>query len=113
MSAVARGKAIDAQKRKITKIARHNSPLRTTCVATRLDAGHADNALSRRAHATVNCRLLLKEEREFVRNELQKLAGEKIKVTARGQGRASHPTPKAQHSRALPKYPKRCGPVCR
>lgn len=31
--------------------------LRTTCVATMLDAGHAENALPQRARATVNCRV--------------------------------------------------------
>ena len=35
-----------------------NSVLRTTCVATRLDGGHADNALPQTAIATVNCRVL-------------------------------------------------------
>jgi len=34
-----------------------NSVMRTTCVATRLQAGHADNALPRTATATVNCRV--------------------------------------------------------
>ena len=32
--------------------------LRTTCVATRLSAGHADNALPQTAEATVNCRMM-------------------------------------------------------
>jgi len=32
--------------------------LRTTCVATLLEAGHAENALPQRARATVNCRIL-------------------------------------------------------
>ncbi|MFN2432946.1 MAG: M20/M25/M40 family metallo-hydrolase [Gemmatimonadota bacterium] len=36
----------------------YNSLLRTTCVATRLEAGHADNALPQSARATVNCRIL-------------------------------------------------------
>ena len=35
-----------------------NATLRTTCVATRLDAGHANNALPQRAEAIVNCRIL-------------------------------------------------------
>jgi acetylornithine deacetylase/succinyl-diaminopimelate desuccinylase-like protein len=35
-----------------------NANLRTTCVATQLDAGHAENALPRSARATVNCRIL-------------------------------------------------------
>lgn len=36
----------------------HNALLRTTCVATRVEAGHANNALPQSARATVNCRLL-------------------------------------------------------
>ncbi len=34
-----------------------HSMLRTTCVATLLDGGHANNALPQRAHANVNCRM--------------------------------------------------------
>jgi acetylornithine deacetylase/succinyl-diaminopimelate desuccinylase-like protein len=37
---------------------RYNSMLRTTCVATRLNAGHANNALPQTAQAIVNCRIL-------------------------------------------------------
>lgn len=37
---------------------RYNSMLRTTCVATRLSAGHANNALPQEAKAIVNCRIL-------------------------------------------------------
>jgi acetylornithine deacetylase/succinyl-diaminopimelate desuccinylase-like protein len=36
----------------------YNALLRMTCVATRLEGGHADNALPQTARATVNCRLL-------------------------------------------------------
>src|SRR5438876_650990 len=35
----------------------YNSKLRTTCVATMLAAGHAENALPQSARATVNCRI--------------------------------------------------------
>ena len=37
---------------------RYNSMIRTTCVATRLAAGHANNALPQTAQANVNCRIL-------------------------------------------------------
>jgi acetylornithine deacetylase/succinyl-diaminopimelate desuccinylase-like protein len=40
----------------------YNSRLRTTCVATMLEGGHAENALPQRARATVNCRVLPGEE---------------------------------------------------
>ena len=54
----------------------YNSRLRTTCVATRLDAGHADNALPQRALATVNCRVLPGESISSVENTLQTVIGD-------------------------------------
>jgi acetylornithine deacetylase/succinyl-diaminopimelate desuccinylase-like protein len=47
-----------------------NSTLHTTCVATRLKAGHANNALPQRAEANVNCRILPGHSAEEVRQEL-------------------------------------------
>jgi acetylornithine deacetylase/succinyl-diaminopimelate desuccinylase-like protein len=35
-----------------------NAQMRTTCVATLLEGGHAENALPQRARATINCRML-------------------------------------------------------
>src|SRR5581483_11590416 len=55
---------------RLSSDARFNSILRTTCVATRLDAGHANNALPQRAQATINCRILPGHSREDVRREL-------------------------------------------
>ena len=58
-----------------------NASMRTTCVATRLDAGHANNALPQTAHANVNCRILPGHSREEVRQTLIKiLADPKIEV---------------------------------
>jgi acetylornithine deacetylase/succinyl-diaminopimelate desuccinylase-like protein len=55
----------------------YNATMRTTCVATRLDAGHANNALPQTAHAIVNCRILPGNgpghTREAVRSELIKI----------------------------------------
>jgi acetylornithine deacetylase/succinyl-diaminopimelate desuccinylase-like protein len=56
MRAVARSKDPAAAKR-LSAVPYYNSILRTTCVATRLFAGHADNALPQLARATVNCRM--------------------------------------------------------
>src|SRR6266850_4136048 len=50
-----------------------NSRLRTTCVATRLEGGHADNALPQTARATVNCRVLPGDDPEGVRAKLVEL----------------------------------------
>ncbi len=41
----------------VSRDATYHSMLRTTCVATRLDGGHANNALAQRAGANVNCRM--------------------------------------------------------
>ncbi len=43
---------------RVTRDPRYNSMLRTTCVATKLSAGHANNALPQTAQANVNCRIL-------------------------------------------------------
>ena len=43
---------------RLSKDPRYNSMMRTTCVATRLSAGHANNALPQTAQAIVNCRIL-------------------------------------------------------
>jgi acetylornithine deacetylase/succinyl-diaminopimelate desuccinylase-like protein len=48
----------------------NNSRMRTTCVATLLEGGHAMNALPQRAKATVNCRILPEENRADVQARL-------------------------------------------
>ena len=58
-----------------------NATMRTTCVATRLEAGHANNALPQTATANVNCRILPGHSREEVRQELVKIfADPKVEV---------------------------------
>jgi acetylornithine deacetylase/succinyl-diaminopimelate desuccinylase-like protein len=58
-----------------------HATMRTTCVATRLDAGHANNALPQTARAIVNCRILPGHTAEEVRlNLIQVLADPKIAV---------------------------------
>jgi len=65
----------------------HNSTVRTTCVATKVDAGHADNALPQRARAIVNCRILPGEPIAEVQATLQRVvADDKIKITRVGEG---------------------------
>jgi acetylornithine deacetylase/succinyl-diaminopimelate desuccinylase-like protein len=55
--------------------------MHTTCVATRLSAGHANNALPQRAEANVNCRILPGHSAEEVRQELIRVfADSKIAV---------------------------------
>jgi acetylornithine deacetylase/succinyl-diaminopimelate desuccinylase-like protein len=53
-----------------------NATLRTTCVATMLEAGHATNALPQRARANVNCRIFPGVTAESVRAKLEELAAD-------------------------------------
>ncbi len=62
---------------------RYNATLRTTCVATLVNAGHATNALPQRATANVNCRIFPGTTTEQVRDVLQQLVADpQVKVTA-------------------------------
>src|SRR6185436_10222475 len=55
----AEDKALDpAAVARLSAITFYNSRLRTTCVPTLIEGGHAENALPQRATATVNCRAL-------------------------------------------------------
>jgi acetylornithine deacetylase/succinyl-diaminopimelate desuccinylase-like protein len=65
----------------------HNATVRTTCVATKVEAGHADNALPQRARATVNCRILPDESIGDVQRTLERVvADDAIKITRIGEG---------------------------
>jgi acetylornithine deacetylase/succinyl-diaminopimelate desuccinylase-like protein len=60
----------------------YNSILHTTCVATKLNAGHANNALPQRAEANVNCRIEPGHSPEEIRQQLEKIVADpKISVT--------------------------------
>jgi acetylornithine deacetylase/succinyl-diaminopimelate desuccinylase-like protein len=58
MNAILRTPPDPAALARLTADPRYNSMLRTTCVPTRLNAGHANNALPQTAEAIVNCRIL-------------------------------------------------------
>jgi acetylornithine deacetylase/succinyl-diaminopimelate desuccinylase-like protein len=51
----------------------YNAVMHTTCVATMLSGGHAENALPQRATATVNCRLVPGDTEEYVQSTLTKV----------------------------------------
>lgn len=50
-----------------------NALMRTTCVATRIDAGHANNALPITARAIVNCRVLPEDSTDEVQETLRRV----------------------------------------
>jgi acetylornithine deacetylase/succinyl-diaminopimelate desuccinylase-like protein len=63
-----------------------NATLRTTCVATLLEGGHAMNALPQLAAATVNCRVLPEDSVDYVQTTLQKVvADEQVSVKILGE----------------------------
>jgi acetylornithine deacetylase/succinyl-diaminopimelate desuccinylase-like protein len=64
----------------------YHSMLRTTCVATLLDGGHAENALPQRAGANINCRIFPGETVEGTMETLAKVINDpKIAITANKQ----------------------------
>jgi acetylornithine deacetylase/succinyl-diaminopimelate desuccinylase-like protein len=71
-----------------------NAQMRTTCVATLLEGGHATNALPQMARANVNCRILPGVAPSVVRDTLIKvLADPQISVSFVGEARPSRPSP--------------------
>ena len=71
-----------------------NSILRTTCVATQLEAGHAPNALPQRASANVNCRIFPGHTQEEIRLQLEKIVNdEKVVVTFVDPPESTSPPP--------------------
>ena len=78
----------------LSKDPRYNSILRTTCVATRLSGGHADNALPQTATALVNCRVFPNVPIDSVRNTIIKvLADTGIVVSPSEQMAPTSPSP--------------------
>lgn len=60
----------------------YNAILHTTCVATLLSAGHANNALPQRADANVNCRIFPGTTPQQVRDTLAQIIGDPdVKIT--------------------------------
>ena len=78
-------KAEEAAKR-LSQSGFFNALLRTTCVATRLEGGHANNALPQTAAANVNCRMLPQDSLQNVQNTLKRvLADDRIAVSVVGE----------------------------
>ena len=72
----------------------YNSRLRTTSVATKAEAGHAENALPQRARATINCRMLPTESPPAVLETLLTVIGDdQVSVTPVNPATLSPPSP--------------------
>ena len=74
---------------KISEAPDWNAVLRTTCVATMLEGGHAENALPQSAKATVNCRILPGDSTDNVEATLRRVLNDpQILLTANAEQRA-------------------------
>jgi acetylornithine deacetylase/succinyl-diaminopimelate desuccinylase-like protein len=66
---------------------------RTTCVATMLEGGHAENALPQRASANVNCRVFPGVKIEDVQAALRQVVGEGVEIGTRADVMSSDASP--------------------
>jgi acetylornithine deacetylase/succinyl-diaminopimelate desuccinylase-like protein len=70
------------------------SSMRTTCVATTLEAGHAENALPQTARAVINCRILPDEDPDDIDRILEKVVGDReVTIRRLGEPTQSPPSP--------------------
>jgi acetylornithine deacetylase/succinyl-diaminopimelate desuccinylase-like protein len=82
MRKVAAGSLDPAVIKRLSAYPYYNAILRTTCVATMLEGGHAENALPQTAKATVNCRILPGEDPVAVERTLTRVIGDTAVVLA-------------------------------
>ena len=85
----------------LSAIPKYNATIRTTCVATRLAGGHANNALPQTASANVNCRILPSHNREETRLQLIQIFNDP-KVTVRYVADNREVVDKAPEEKGLP-----------
>lgn len=96
MRALSANPADSAAAAVISTDPRYASMLRTTCVATRLAAGHADNALPQTATANINCRIVPTSTAAEVQAALERVigdAGVKVATRVRGERYGAKPSP--------------------
>ena len=94
LAAAGRGDPSGPAVTRLSAVAHRNAQLRTTCVATMLSGGHAENALPQSATATVNCRMLPGEDVAAVQAQLRAaIADPTVTITLTYQPVASPPSP--------------------
>jgi acetylornithine deacetylase/succinyl-diaminopimelate desuccinylase-like protein len=100
MAAVARNPGDAAAIALVAQDPSRNAMMRTTCVPTMVNAGHAPNALPQRATANVNCRILPGVTPEQIREQLAAIVGDDaIRITIRPE-----PGPKEAHMPPLTEH---------
>ena len=93
MKAILRTPPDPAAVARLSESAYYNGHLRTTCVATRLEAGHANNALPQNARANVNCRIFPGHPPEEIRQTLIQILGDAQISVTRVETATSHLKP--------------------
>ena len=73
MLAVAKTPPDPAAIERLSAVVETNILLRTTCTATQIEGGHAQNALPQRARATLQCRIIPGESQDSVRDTLARV----------------------------------------
>jgi acetylornithine deacetylase/succinyl-diaminopimelate desuccinylase-like protein len=100
MKAILKAPADSAAIARLSESPFYNARMRTTCVPTRLEGGHANNALPGMARANINCRILPGHTPDEVQATLEKvMADSKISVSqlaAPGAGLRSNPLSRLQ-----------------
>ncbi len=87
---------------RLSSDAHYNATMRTTCVATRLNAGHANNALPQTAQATVNCRILPGHSAEEIRQDLIRIFADPQVAVRYIDGSTGKVLDRAPDAKALP-----------
>jgi len=71
-----------------------NATLRTTCVATQLEGGHAKNALPQLAAANVNCRVQPDETADYITSTLKRVVNDTaVSIVMEGSPHGAPPSP--------------------
>jgi acetylornithine deacetylase/succinyl-diaminopimelate desuccinylase-like protein len=105
MAAIVANPGDKAANALLSQDANDNAILRTTCVATQVQGGHAQNALPQRATATINCRIFPGESAGQVRDTLVRVVGD-AKVTV-----SQVPVDRVDAKPAPPLTPNVLGPI--
>ena len=78
MQAVARAAPAPEAVARLSARPAYNAQMRTTCAATMIEGGHAENALPQSAKAALNCRILPNDDPAAIERTLATLAGDKV-----------------------------------
>jgi len=94
MRAIAKDSHDSASAARLSRSPLYNAELRTTCVPTMIEGGHAPNALPQRARAVVNCRIIPSETPAQTKATLVRVVSDdSVRVTGINEGSAAVPTP--------------------